>query len=75
MPRGGTRHCWSDQHQHRGAGADVSISYPSAPWMLWSLPGTWGGTLAQQEGGKKNHSLLSFAVKERFGGGSQQREA
>lgn len=53
MPRGGTQHCWSDQHQHRGAGADVSSSDPPAPWMLWSLLGTWGGTLAQQEGGKK----------------------
>lgn len=68
MPRGGTRHCWSDQHRHRGAGADVSSSYPPAPWMLRSLLGTWGGTLAQQEvGGEKSQPFIVCSQGEVWG--------
>lgn len=67
MPRGGTRHCWSDRQRHRGAGADVSSPYPSAPWTLRSLPGTWGGTLAQQEGEKQSRPFLICSQGEVWG--------
>lgn len=67
MPRGGTRHCWSDQHRHRGAGADVSSSYPPAPWMLRSLLGTWGGTLAQQEVGGGGEITAFYRLQSRRG--------
>lgn len=57
MPHRGRRHCWSDQCRH--GGADASSPYPTAPWALGSLPGTWGGgTLAQQEREKQSRPFL-----------------
>lgn len=67
------------QREHRAAGvtptATAGPGMMRIPWTLLSLPGTWGGTSAQQEA-KNNLGLLWRAAKEsEVWGGSQQREA
>lgn len=62
----GTQGCWSDTHCHCGAGADEA-----APTLL-SLPGTWGGRSAQQEG-ENNHSLLCLQPRRERSGEAVSR--